>query len=383
MRAPSRWLVRSRREDDAPRALLVAVYDPSGLGTIVDYVDALVQRSRLRVDVLNLFYCPFRDGAPQVPESFSLEPYQCVIVHPTASYDPQRLLAYEARGLPLGAFRGVKAVLKQDEHYRIARTREYLRAARIDIVATCMERDEAKRVYGLPQLELLPVLPGYVSPRMLGLRYRPLSERPIDIGYRGSPQPWSFGRLSYEKWEIGERFRAVAPAGMRTDISGRWEDRFFGRAWFDFLGLCKATLGVESGAEVFDEDGTIDAQCRAYITAHPGAGFEEVFAAVLAPHEGKVRYRTVSPRHFEAAATRTLQILYEGEYRGILEPWRHYVPLRRDFANLDEVLGVVRDGKRATGIIERAYAEVAANPAYSYAAFVRQLDDALFARLQA
>ena len=92
-------------------------------------------------------------------------------------------------------------------------------------------------------------------------------------------------------------------------------------------------------------------------------------------------YRTVSPRHFEAAACRTLQILYEGEYRGILLPWRHYLPLRRDFGNFEEIVGALRDGALAAEITERAFAEVAANPAYSYATFVGALDEAILARV--
>jgi hypothetical protein len=376
LRAYRAWYVRSRRTDPAPRALLVASFDPDGLKTIVEYVQAMVGLSKLRIDVLNLLW------APVLPPSLRLADYQCVIIHSTASYDPERLLAFEAGSLSLAAFGGVKVMLKQDEHYRTGRTLEYLQAARFDIVATCLEPDEATQVYRLPGLELLPVLPGYTSPTMLGLHYPPLAERAIDVGYRGSPQPWSFGRLAYEKLEIGERFAAAAaPHRLRLDISSRWEDRYFGQDWLDFLGRCKATLGVESGANIFDYTGEVEAQCRSYRQAHPGASFEEVYAKLLAPHHDNLRYRTVSPRHFEAAACRTLQILYEGDYRGIFRPWRHYLPLRRDFGNFDEVLRALRDPALGAEITERAFTEIASNPAYSYAAFVKQLDEAIFQRL--
>jgi hypothetical protein len=376
VRAYRGWYVRSRRTDTAPRALLVATFDPQGLRTIVDYIRAMVARSRLRIDVLNLFW------APVVPPSLRLDDYQCVIIHPTACYDPERMVALEAGSLPLGAFRGVKVMLKQDEHYRTARTLHYMRTAGIDVVATCLDADEARRVYDLPGLDVLPVLPGYTSPDMLTLRYAPLARREIDVGYRGSPQPWNFGRLAYEKWQIGERFAAeAAPRGVRVDISSRWEDRFFGQDWFDFLGRCKATLGVESGANIFDYTGEVEEKCKAYRQRHPDAQFEEVYAQVLAPQHDNVRYRTVSPRHFEAAACRTLQILYEGEYRGIFQPWRHYVPLRRDFGNFEDVLRALRDEPLATELAERAFKEIACNPAYGYAEFVRRIDDAVFARL--
>jgi len=384
LHAATRRKIVSPRIDDAPRALLVTYYDPDGLGTIADYIAAMVAGSRMRIDVVNLLYCSVRDGAPTLPADVRLDDYRCVILHPTASYDPERLMALEAGGMPLRDFAGVKVILKQDEHYRTARLLEYVEQAKFDIVATCLDAEEARRVYRLPHLALLPVLPGYVAPGMVELHYPPLESRKTDVGYRGSPQPWNFGRLAYEKWEIGERFGAAAAAkGLRTDISSAWENRFFGRAWFDFLGSCKATLGVESGASVFDYTGDVEARCRAYREAHPAASFEDVFEKVLAPHHDNVRYRTVSPRHFEAAACRTLQILYEGEYRGILQPWRHYVPLRRDFGNFDEVVKTLRDARLSREIVERAWSEVAANPTYGYATFVRQIDDAILKRLEA
>src|SRR5262249_53162455 len=84
--------------------------------------------------------------------------------------------------------------------------------------------------------------------------------------------------------------------------------------------------------------------------------------------------QVISPRCFEAAALRTLMILYPGLYSGILEPWRHYVPLKRDHSNMDEVVAVVRDPIRAQKIIDAAYHEVALNPRYSFLAMVEEFD---------
>jgi hypothetical protein len=77
---------------------------------------------------------------------------------------------------------------------------------RFDVLATCLEPDEAARIYPparLPGLRLLHVLTGYVSDEMLTLAYPPTDKRPIDVGYRGSLQPWHFGRLAYEKRNRG------------------------------------------------------------------------------------------------------------------------------------------------------------------------------------
>jgi hypothetical protein len=377
-----RRFVPSDKPGRAPRLLLVAWYDPWGLGTIVDNVAALARESRFRVDQLNLFFCPSRSGLFELPKDLRLGGYDGVLLHPTVCYNPDNLFSLDAsRTERLCDFRGVKVMLKQDEHFRTGRVVEYLAQTRFDVLATCLELDEAERVYPMPRLpglRLLHVLTGYVSDEMLTLAYPPTDRRPIDVGYRGSLQPWHFGRLAYEKRVIGDQFLARGSEhGLWMDISSRWEDRYFGREWYDFLGRCKATLGVESGASLFDFDGEVERRSAAYLRDHLAATFEELEERVLRPYNGNVRYRAISPRHFEAAACRTVQILFEGNYQGIFRPWEHYLPLRRDFGNFDEVLRSLRDRSTTEPMLERAFAEIVANPAYHYRSFVGRLDETI------
>ena len=382
MLAPSRRLRRSAKLTIAPRVLLVAWFDPWGLRTIIDNVAALAEGSRFRVDVLNLFFCRTGSGRFEIPAGIWLADYQALVIHPTVSYNPDNLASLDARcGEKLRDYRGIKVLLKQDEHYRTGRVLDHLVQTGYDVLATCLMPGEAQKVYPperLPGLKLIYVLTGYVTDDMLALRFAPLARRPIDVGYRGSRQPWYFGRLAYEKQEIGDRFLAEgARLGLRMDISSRWEDRYFGRAWYDFLGRCKATLGVESGASIVDFDGEAERTTTEYLRTRPGASFDDLEAEVLGPYTDNVSYRAISPRHFEAAACRTLQILYEGQYQGVFQPWVHYLPLRRDFANLDEVVRVLRDPAASQPIVERAFAEIVANPAYHYQSFVGAIDEAI------
>jgi hypothetical protein len=380
--APWRRLARSTQGGSAPRILLIAWFDPWGLGTIRDHVAALASLSCFRVDVLNLFFCRTASGRFELPASIRLADYQGVIIHPTVSYSPDNLNGLDARrDEKLADFAGVKVLLKQDEHYRTERVLAHLERTGYQVLATCLEPGEAQKVYPpgrLPGLELLYVLTGYVTDDMLALRLPPLAERPIDVGYRGSLQPWFFGRLAFEKQEIGDRFLIEgARLGLRMDISSRWEDRYFGAAWYGFLGRCKATLGVESGASIVDFDGDAEHLTAEYLAAHPGASFDALESAVLLPFNHNVRYRAISPRHLEAAACRTVQILYEGRYQGIFRPWEHYLPLRRDFGNLDEVVRALRDPRVVEPMVERAFVEVVADPANRYPAFVAAVDGAI------
>jgi hypothetical protein len=78
---------------------------------------------------------------------------------------------------------------------------------------------------------------------------------------------------------------------------------------------------------------------------------------------------TISPRHFEACATRTAQVLVEGEYNGILKPGIHYIPLKRDLSNVVDVCTAMGDEELRVAISERAYADVVQSRRYEYKAF--------------
>src|SRR5262249_12503824 len=78
--------------------------------------------------------------------------------------------------------------------------------------------------------------------------------------------------------------------------------------------------------------------------------------------------------------TKTCQILVEGEYSGVLEPDRHYIPLKRDFSNLDEVLDKLRDRHLVDEMVERAFNDIYLSGQYSYRAFAHQIEQALGAQ---
>src|SRR5262249_23469454 len=149
-----------------------------------------------------------------------------------------------------------------------------------------------------------------------------------------------------------------------------------------FLADCRAVLGVEGGVSVVDRSGRFKCEYERLIREEPGVTFDD-YAARMGTEfqtlENRIDYRSLTPRHFESAAFRNLHILYGGRSDGILEPWVHYVPLRKDFGNLDQVLAVLADPVRATAIIDRAYTDLIASGKYSYQRFVRSFDEKLTA----
>jgi len=275
-------------------------------------------------------------------------------------------------------FPGVKVVFIQDEYRFIDATVDALAELGIDLLFTCVPVPEIEKVYPvakLPNLRKINVLTGYVSPDILGRPVKPFADRPIDVGYRGRKVPEWLGRLGWEKYYISERFAQDAPRyGLNVDIKCGGEYPICGKAWTQFVGNCKAVLGAESGASIVDFTGEIQAKTDSCKLERPEASFDELQALFFAEEERKASLNQISPRCFEAAALRTLMILYEGEYSGILKSWRHYVPLKKDHSNMDEVVDVLRDPARAEAILQVTYDEIATNPAYSFQALTDLFD---------
>ncbi len=166
-------------------------------------------------------------------------------------------------------------------------------------------------------------------------------------------------------------------AGLATDIAWREEDRIYGDDWFRFLGNCKATLGTESACNVFDRDGTLALAVQRELVVNPSATYEEIHAKFLKDVDGQIVMNQMAPKIFEAIACRTALVLFEGRYSGILVPEQHYIPLRKDFSNVDDVLQRLHDDAALEAMAQRAYDDVILSGKYGYRSFIRFFDSVL------
>lgn len=279
---------------------------------------------------------------------------------------------------PLKRVHAPRVAIPQDEFINTDLLVEVLDDLEVDHVFTCAPEEEWATIYGplvRKGLGFTRVLPGYLEPETVQRIERLSSQVPtrdIDIGYRAwKPKPW-LGRHGMMKAWIADAVGTEGRrAGLRIDISMEEKDTLLGDAWYRFLLRNRYTIGVESGAGVLDRDGRIRACAEAQVAANPDVSFEEVERTCFSGRDGELNLRTISPRHLEACATRTPQILVEGSYNGILEPGRHYIPLRPDFRNLAEVVDEVARGEDHREIAEQAHADIVASGRYGYEAFVR------------
>ena len=149
-----------------------------------------------------------------------------------------------------------------------------------------------------------------------------------------------------------------------------------GDRWFPFVASARAVLGSESGASAIDRRGELVAAERTMLAEQPCLDFADFDAAMPAGWDGQLP-GSVGPRHLEAAAARTCQVLVEGGYDGVLEPDVHYLPVRPDGSNADAVVERLADHKLVEATATRAYADLVLSGRYGYAALAAQLERVL------
>lgn len=279
----------------------------------------------------------------------------------------------------LEAFEGLKVLAVQDEYDQTEILRAAIERIGFDVVLTCVPQKALDYVYPrsrFADVRFETVLTGYVSDDFAEGRSAPLplAERRIVVGYRGRDIGPLYGRLGFDKFEIGRRFKeACAARGVPHDIAMDEASRIYGEAWFDFVGGCRAMLGSESGSNVFDFDGSLKRKLKA-LEEEKGSplGYAE-FAPFVEAREAEIQMGQISPRVFECALMRTPMVLFRGDYSGAIAPDEHYIAVEKDFSNIDDVLDRLSDLPALEQMSERAYDHLVRSERFRYRTYVGRL----------
>jgi hypothetical protein len=345
--------------------------------TITDHIEAFGRYSAFDVHEVNT------DGG--FPKTLASLSFDAIVLHYSvfASGPHPYLIGEPFLEYLASATDSYKVAFFQDEHEYCVRRFEFLDRYSVDCVYTCFQPEHFEATYGtytrVPKL--VSHVPAYVSPGMVESANRlckPDAQRSIDVGYRTRPTPPYFGRGGMEKVEIGERFaERAAGSGLALDISAREEDRLYGEDWYRFTAECRGVLGTESGVSCSDLEDEVRTE---YLELSKGGRIvtiEDLEKGSLARWDWKVPLRTTSARHFEAAAMRVCQVMYEGEYSGVLKPMVHYIPLKKDISDFDEALARFRDPAVRAEITENAHRDLIASGHHSYERFIAGFDGTL------
>jgi len=283
----------------------------------------------------------------------------------------------------VAAFRGLKIAVVQDDYDRTIALHRAIRRLGFHVVLTSIQKDFWPLVYPkcqVPGVRLVQVLTGYV-PASIPVKddeILPLRERPVWVAYRGRDIGAKYGRLGFEKYEIGRRMIEICEAqNIPHDIAMDDTSRIYGDDWFRFLGRSRTMLGSESGSNAFDFDGSIEERCNEFVATQGRRPTYPELAEFLQPFERPFDVGQISPRIFECAMMRTPMILFRGRYSDIIEPGIHYIPLEKDFSNAAGILSRLGDVDFLQGFSDQAYSRLIASGNYSYKALAKLISDVI------
>lgn len=251
--------------------------------------------------------------------------------------------------------RGPKAYFIGNEYKGMPEKIWFCETLGVDLLVSQFTTEEPLRLYRdrLPTTTVIGIPNTGWDPEVFDCRVAP-DERPVDLGYRAFENDFALGH--HERRELADRFHEAAEEhGLRVDVSLNPADRLDEAGWATFLNRCKGQLGSEAGGDFFELTDATRNAVNAYLAEHPDAPFEEVWSRFFRDYENRVSGRNLSGRNVEAAGTKTVQVLLEGAYGGYLEPDVHYIPVRKDFANLGEAIGKFRDVSVRNHVRENAF----------------------------
>ena len=278
---------------------------------------------------------------------------------------------------------GYKIAFPQDEYINSKYLNDFFKSIKLDRLYTLFhDKNDIRKVYTFHETSILnfqTVLPGYISYNMIKPEEEilPFEKRKIDIGYRARKNPFWLGQFSVRKWEIAERFLNSKREKKVFDISTKPEDSILGEKWLDFIENCRFFVAVEGGASLLDKDGSIRKRVELYTQKNPNASFQKVFNKYLKKYDNKINYFQLTPRIFEAISRKSCLILMEGYYNGILVPNKHYIPLKKDYSNIEEVLEKLDDKEYVKKIIEISYRDIILSGKYSYEQHMKEIYNSL------
>lgn len=275
-----------------------------------------------------------------------------------------------------------RGALFQDEYVYCNANCEFINSMDIDVVFSVFDKSVWPMLFPVKLIgkrKIVRVLTGYVDEETLKYISQMESEkRTIDIGYRANQTNYSLGRQGILKSEITEVFnkRLKNEPDIIGDIQNTIGTRnlFQGWEWYKFLKRCRTMVGCMGGSSIYDPEGKLYEQLLPYKYQKYTSGlYQRLEKGFINKYKCGLDITALSPRCFECAMTKTCQLLVEGSYNGIMRPGVHYIEVKRDFSNLDEVFEKVRDKEFCEKIADNAYEDLIASGKYTYRRFVRNI----------
>jgi hypothetical protein len=334
------------------------------LSYMQDWQDAFCASPELNVEICNTINLVEYASSRRKIREYPL----VVVLHSAAGDDLSVLRRTE------GWFkhrRGTLLVFLGNEYDLMPDKIKFLQATGADYVASQLPLDAGTWLYAPADGTQVLAAPHALNPHA----YYPdlSSRRPVDIGFVGNIYPYFIG--DSERTRMIQFFQAGGAAlGLSCDIRTQRMPR---SDWAKFLNGCKGIIGAESGTYYLERTDQTKKSVQTYLEAHPRASFDDVYQRFFRDYPSPVSGKAISSRHFEPIGTQTCQILLEGRYNDILVGDEHYLSLKKDFSNIEDVVERFKDEQYRVAMVRRTH-EFALS-AHTYQHRVRSLVSTIFA----
>lgn len=256
-----------------------------------------------------------------------------------------------------------KIAIFQDEQDAMNNRLKFINEIGIDVILSCILDESGKDIYytNTSVKSVYTVLTGYVSEGLIEAANKKF-EKEDRIFYR--VRKFDFGNAALEKYYIGEFFLQNYDGDNLLDISSKDIDRLYCDNYRLHLSKAKFSLGAEAGTDkiVFEPN---------YVKTK--LDYAQFLKGDHTLHEENYNLRVISPRIFENIAYGVVNVLYEGNYNGIIEPMKHYIPLKKDHSNFEEVKMQMRDSILLSNIINNAKIDIIFSGKYDYEYLIKQI----------
>lgn len=271
----------------------------------------------------------------------------------------------------------LKLAFPQDDATHSAYLDYFFTFVGIDVVFS-VRPDRKEQLYPLAtaRAEFLPTVAGFVDDASLDeitAFARPFTERRWEVGQRVTSYPAWGGRFARRKSEAALRMQqACRERGLPENVSTDPKDVLTGDAWFRFLGDSRFVVGAEAGHGIWDPYGAIQDEVNDYVVRHPEASFDEIEDACFFGIDGRDTFPGFAPRVLEAAMMGCGQVLLEGAYRGFIQPGKHYIELKEDYSNLDDVFAQMANRDRVQDMVAATRRDLVDNSFFRYSGLVQR-----------
>ena len=297
--------------------------------------------------------CLNHDAQIKLPERIKTINFDLIILGPTFLYsrfNPQLLNKFKKEYSFIANMKTCKVALPQDEYtyseildewmcdWKISRIYSVLPKFKELIYPKFIKKGEIKEGFTI-----------YINRKLIKkFKLKEINSREIDISYRASALPESYGSIGQLKRDIGLSASKTLKniCNLNTDISVDNKKIITGNKWYKFLENSKSCIVTPSGSSLYDPKGSIRISVERYKLKYPKSKFKEVEKNCFTNLDKKHIMTAISPRNIEAGLAGTVQICIDCEFSNILKAHKDYIPLKEDLSNIQEVINIITNEKK-------------------------------------